>query len=61
MQNCWHWRPERGVNGTLWDGMYRFNKKLCENLIITKLKMKRTLLSLLKKLRMSLKFGELET
>ena len=27
MRNCWHWRPERGVNGTPWNGIYRFNKK----------------------------------
>ena len=25
MQNSWHWCPEWGVNGTLWNGMYRFN------------------------------------
>ena len=27
MQNCWHWRPEIGVSGTLWNGMYRFKWK----------------------------------
>ena len=26
MQNSWHWRPERCVNRTLWNGMYRFKK-----------------------------------
>ena len=26
MRNCWYWRPERGVNGTLWNGIYRLNK-----------------------------------
>ena len=26
MRNCWYWRPKRGVNGTLCNGMYRFNE-----------------------------------
>ena len=26
MRNCWHWRPEKGVNVTLWNGIYRFIK-----------------------------------
>ena len=26
MRNCWHWCPQMGVDGILWDGMYRFSK-----------------------------------
>ena len=32
MRNCWYRRPERGVNGTLWNGMYGFNKKFSKNI-----------------------------
>ena len=32
MPNGCHWRPEKGVNGTLWNRKYRFNKKFNENL-----------------------------
>ena len=32
MRNCWNWRLESGVNGTLWNVMYRFNNPFSRNL-----------------------------
>ena len=57
MRNCWDWRRERGVNGT--ENSVKTLGILF--LIIRKPKMKRTLLSLLKKSRMFPKFGKQET
>ena len=65
MQNCWHWRPERCVNRTLWNGMCRFKKNSVRILGIhfsynKKLENGENFINLIKKLRMFLKFGEYE-
>ena len=63
MRNCWHWRPERGVNGNLWNGMYVLTKSSVKILGIhfsydKKIENEENFIKLIKKLRMFLKFGE---
>ena len=32
MRNSWHWHPERGDNGIIWNGMCRSKEKFSKNL-----------------------------